>query len=255
MSTDGVVEKVGPLLRAVAGHEPGGATTSDLARETRLNRSTTHRLLGSLEAQGLVERDPATARWMLGPETFLLGSAAASRYDVSALARPVVHALSEASGESAFFSVLRGTETVCLIREDGSFPLRSHVLHEGIRFPLGVASAGLVILAFLPAEEADAYLATARLEDTYGPAHAAEPLRARLADARRLGYAVNPGLIVEGSWGMGAAVFDAADRPTGALSLTGVEHRFAAQRRPELGRLLLDAAHRLSAALAPGRTR
>ena len=53
-----------------------------------------------------------------------------------------------ATGESAFYSARRGNETVCLLREDGSFPIRSHVLHEGIRFPLGVASAGQVILAF-----------------------------------------------------------------------------------------------------------
>jgi hypothetical protein len=31
---------------------------------------------------------------------------------------------------------------VCLAGAEGSFPLRSHVLREGIRFPLGVASAG-----------------------------------------------------------------------------------------------------------------
>ena len=51
--------------------------------------------------------------------------------------------------ESAFLSVRRGDETVCLIREDGAFPIRSFVLSEGVRFPLGVASAGLAILAAL----------------------------------------------------------------------------------------------------------
>nr|WP_286166859.1 hypothetical protein [Arthrobacter sp. AQ5-05] len=44
---------------------------------------------------------------------------------------------------------------------------------------------------------------------------------------------MNPGLIVEGSWGMGTAVFDAADQPAWALSLTGIESRFSAGRQPE----------------------
>jgi len=48
---------------------------------------------------------------------------------------------------------------------------------------------------------------------------------------------------------MGAAVFDAAGQPAWALSLTGIEARFSAERRPELGRLLLDHAHRLTQAL------
>ena len=59
--------------------------------------------------------------------------------------------------ESAFLSVRRGDETVCLLREEGSFPIRSFVLSEGVRFPLGVASAGLAILAFLPPHDVDAY--------------------------------------------------------------------------------------------------
>jgi DNA-binding IclR family transcriptional regulator len=50
-----------------------------------------------------------------------------------------------------------------LLREDGSFPIRSYVLHEGIRFPLCVASSGLAILAFLPEREREAYLASADL--------------------------------------------------------------------------------------------
>ncbi|MBI3690700.1 MAG: IclR family transcriptional regulator, partial [Mycolicibacterium aromaticivorans] len=64
------------------------------------------------------------------------------------------------------------------------------------------------------------------------------------------GYAVNPALIVEGSWGIGAAVFDQNGRPAWALSLTGVETRFKPDRRQELGTLLLEQAHLLSGRLS-----
>jgi len=110
--------------------------------------------------------------------------------------------------------VRRGDETVCLLREDGAFPLRSHVLHEGVRFPLGVASAGMVI------------------EKT-----------------RTTGYSTNPGLIVEGSWGMAAAVFARDGRPQWALTLTGVAHRLSDDRRQELGARLLREAHALTTSL------
>jgi len=198
----------------------------------------------------MVDRDDRDGRWILGPEVFLLGTAAAARYDVSALAQPFVRQLAVATGESAFFSVRRGTETVCLLREDGSFPLRSHVLYEGVRFPLGVASAGLAVLAFLPESEALEYLQSADISDNYGANHARPALEERVRQTRALGYAVNPGLIVQGSWGMAAAVFDSRSSPIGALSITGVEHRFAPLRQPELGRLLMRSAHQLSSALA-----
>lgn len=244
-----VIGRTAALLRAVADAEPTGAGTAALAREAGLARPTAHRLLTSLEERGLTERTPPHAHWVLGPELYLLGTAAAARYDVTAHAQPVVRRLALATGESAFFSARRGEETICLLREDGSFPLRSHVLHEGIRFPLGVASAGLAVLAHLPEPQVRDFLARHDLSAEYGPGHATRPLRTRIRRTRELGYAVNPGLLVEGSWGMGAAVFDAAGSPAWALSLTGVAQRFGPARRRELGALLLHEAHGLSQAV------
>jgi DNA-binding IclR family transcriptional regulator len=86
--------------------------------------------------------------------------------------------------------------------------------------------------------------------------HREAAIRARIESTRTTGYAVNPALIVDGSWGMGAAVFDRSGRPAWALSLTGVETRFKADRRPELGPLLLELAHLLSGRLTtPGELR
>ncbi len=241
-----VVGRVAAILRAVSAAMPGGIATTALANSIGLSRPTVHRLLSSLAADGLVDHDQPTGRWMLGPELYLMGAVAAERYDISALARDSVHALAAATGESAFLSARRGDETVCLLREDGAFPIRSFVLSEGVRFPLGVASAGLVILSMLPDAEVDRYLADAALVERFGPSHTPDAVRERVATTRATGYAVNPGLIVEGSWGMGAAIFDKSGKPAWALSLTGVATRFTDARRPELGRLLLEHAHRVS---------
>lgn len=244
-----VVARLAALLRAVSTSMPGGARTSDLARAAHLTRPTAHRLLSSLSAQGFVDRD-THGNWLLGPELYLLGSVAAERYDISEIAREHVVALSEATGESAFLSARRANETVCLLREDGSFPIRSFVLYEGKRFPLGVASAGLAILSFMPDKEIDRYLTEVSLVEEYGSTHAAARIRERIADTRSRGYALNPGLIVEGSWGMGAAVFDRAGTPAWALSLTGIEPRFSPSKQKEMGKLLLEHAHKLTQKLS-----
>ncbi|GAA3659446.1 IclR family transcriptional regulator [Nocardioides ginsengisoli] len=243
--TPGVVEKVAALLRALSTAE-SGTTTTALAAATSLPRATTHRLLESLAVEGLADRDTVTGRWFLGPETYVLGMAAATRYDLTNEARTSVRRLAKETGESAFFSVRRGDETVVLLREDGDFPIRSYVLYESARFPLGVVSAGLAILAHLPDREIEAILERADLTASWGPQHAAPLIRERLAATRRTGWSLNPGHVVEGSWGMAAAVFDKAGRPEWALTLTGVEQRFRAERQPVLGRLLLEEAHRLS---------
>ncbi|NYG59017.1 DNA-binding IclR family transcriptional regulator [Nocardioides daedukensis] len=240
-----LVGRIGRILRAAAQGEPGGLSTTELASKADLARPTAHRLLTALQAEGLIDRDGA-GHWTLGPEMFLLGTTAAKRYDVTDLARASVRRLSEDTGESAFFSARRGDETVCLLREDGSFPIRSHVLHEGIRFPLGVASAGIAILSYLPAREAKEHLVAHELTERFGRTHSRAAIERRMAETRRTGWAVNPGLLVEGSWGMAAAVFGADTQPHWALSLTGIERRFEADRQPELGRLLLQEAHDLT---------
>ncbi|MBB5857614.1 IclR family transcriptional regulator [Amycolatopsis umgeniensis] len=247
-----LVGRIHQSLRAVAVHEPDGATTTTIAREAGLPRPTVHRLLTSLQGVGLVDRMPDTDHWVLGPELYFLGVATARRYDVTEAALPSVRRLALATGESAFFSARRGEETICLIREDGAFPIRSHVLYEGARFPLGVVSAGMVILAHLPQREVDDYLGAVDLSVEHGAQHTAREIRAHIATTRTNGYAVNPGLVVEGSWGVAAAVFDRAGSPRWALSLTGVEHRFGPDRRPQLGALLLQEAHALSERLARG---
>ncbi|HEX5856750.1 MAG TPA: IclR family transcriptional regulator [Microbacterium sp.] len=245
------IARAARLLRLVTAAGETGAGVQELARQADLSRSTAHRLLSALRVEGLVDQDENTARWMPGPELFLMGSVAATRYDVAGLARDIVRSLAVKTEESAFLSVRRADETVCLLREEGSFPIRSFVLSEGVRFPLGVASAGLAILAFLPETDVEAYLERhPELPERFGRPHSPRPLRARIADTRDRGYAVNPGLIVKGSWGLGAAVFNRAGQPEWALSLTGVEFRFGPDRLPALGRTLLAHAHQLTTRIA-----
>ena len=61
-----VVGRVAALLRAVAAHEPGGASTTVLGRDVGLARATCHRLLSSLAEHGLLDREPTAGRVAVG---------------------------------------------------------------------------------------------------------------------------------------------------------------------------------------------
>jgi DNA-binding IclR family transcriptional regulator len=241
-----VLARAAALLRALGGNSTNGLSTTEAARAADMPRPTAHRLLAALGDEGMVDRDAQTGRWSLGPELYLLGASASNRYDITSAARGVIDVLARQTGESVFLSARRGDETVCVSSREGSFPLRSHVLYEGIRFPLGVASAALVILSHLPPRDIDDYLSRTDLESHWGAAYSEQGIRQRIALTRTTGYAVNPGLIVEGSWGIAAAVFDRSGQPAWALSLTGVETRFRPDRIREMGTLLLEQAHELS---------
>jgi DNA-binding IclR family transcriptional regulator len=221
-------------------------TTTALSRTAAIPRATTHRMLTALADQGLVDRAPGTGLWFLGPEIYLLGSVATSRYDAAPVADDILRALADETGESVFLSARRADESVCVSAVEGSFPLRSHVLYPGKRFPLGVASAGLVMLAHLSDAECQDYLRRADLEAAWGVGHSRALIESRIHQTRIDGYSVNPGLVVEGSWGIGAAVFDPLEQPQWALSVTGVEARLTGDRTALLGEMLLRAAHTLT---------
>src|SRR5690606_5609617 len=87
------IARAARLLRLVTAGGETGVALQDLASAADLSRSTAHRLLTALRAEGLVDRDAHSARWMPGPELYLMGTVAAARYDVTALARDIVRSL------------------------------------------------------------------------------------------------------------------------------------------------------------------
>jgi IclR family acetate operon transcriptional repressor len=240
----GVVRRISVLLRLLSVKQDG-ATTTEVAREASLPRGTVHRLMETLYSEGLVDRNLRTGLWYLGPEIYVLGVAAAQRYDLTPEAEQSVKRLAYETGQTAAFSVRRAGETVVLLREDGDYPIRSNVLAVGARFPLGVVSAGLAILSHLPDREIDDYLAKTDLAGVWGDSHSAAAIKERIALTRKDGWALHPGLVATGSFGMAAAVFEHGV-PVAALTHTGIESRFPPARQRRLGRLLLEEAHRLS---------
>ena len=57
-------------------------------------------------------------------------------------------------------------------------------------------------------------------------------------EARAKGYALNPGMLLPGSWGVGVAIRGQDGRPIGALSIAAVESRLSEDRQQELAELL-----------------
>lgn len=198
-----VVARVAAVLKVIRQMMSDGAGTSEIAETIGLTWPTAHRLLASLSGQGLVDRYRHSGRWLLGPEICLMGTVTAKHCDVSRTVEEHVEALAQETDESAFFSTKRGDQTVCLLRKDGSSPVRSFMLYGVRQFPLGAASAGLDLPSFMPVQAVDRYPSRTDLVPECGPQHSVQEIRERMERTRRRGYVVNPGLLVEGSWGLG----------------------------------------------------
>lgn len=245
------IERAIALLLRVGRAGTAGARLSDLVVQSGLPKPTARRVLLALVRSGLLDQDEVSRRYHIGPEAFILGTLASARFGIHALSLDGLARLARETGDSVFLSVPRDTYSVCLHREEGPFPLRTHVLQAGDRHPLGVGAGSLALLSSLPDAEVDRIIAAnAEVLAKHYPAYSPERLLALVADTRQRGYAFNPGLVMAGSWGVGVAVLGADGRPAGALSIAAVESRLPESRHPELIPLLKRESALLTQALS-----
>jgi DNA-binding IclR family transcriptional regulator len=244
------IERAMKVMRRVAEAGIHGVRLMDLVDVTGLKQPTVSRLVAALMREGLIEQDDESRRFYLGVEAFALGAIASARFGIHKLALDALVRLAATTEDSAFLSIPRDTVSICLHREEGAFPIRTQVLKAGDRYPLGVGAGSLAILAAMPDQEVEHLIArnAAWVGQAY-PAYSASILQQLVAETRAAGFAVNKGLIVQGSWGVGVAITGDDGKPVGALSVAAIETRLPERRRLEIARLLQAAASDLSAQL------
>jgi DNA-binding IclR family transcriptional regulator len=231
------VDRALRLLTLVGRGAERGAQLSDIVEASGLNKPTARRLLLALMRAGLVEQEARTRRYYLGEEAYVLGTLASRRHGLLELAMESLRNLSEITMDTCFVSMKRGNYAVCLHREEGTYPVRTHALQAGDQHPLGIGAGSLAILAALDDDEVERVLtANRRVMETQYASYPMEQIREDIARTRERGYAVNPGRIVAGSWGLGAAIMLPDGRVAGALSIAAIDIRMSAERQPELAR-------------------
>jgi len=231
------VDRALRLLSLVGREAERGAPLSDIVQESGLNKPTARRLLLALMRAGLVEQETRTRRYFLGEEAYVLGTLASRRHGLLELSLESLRNLSEITMDTSFVSVRRGNYAVCLHRQEGTYPVRTHALQAGNQHPLGIGAGSLAMLAALSDDEIGRVLAENRkvLESLYAN-YTMELIRQDIAATRANGYALNPGRIFAGSWGMGVAIMFPDGRVAGALSIAAIDSRMNAARQPELAR-------------------
>lgn len=245
------VDRALRLLALVGRETASGLALGEIVEESGLNKPTVRRLLLALMRAGLVEQEPRTRRYHLGEEAFVLGLLSGQRHGLLDLAMDSLRTLSDRTQDTSFFSIRRDRFAICLHREEGTWPVRTHALQAGDQHPLGVGAGSLAMLALMPDAEAAAMIEANRpvLAARY-PAYSPAQLITDIALAREQGFAVNPGRIVANSWGVGVGVRYPDGRVAGALSIAAIDSRMQPQRQQELATLLREEARQVEARIA-----
>lgn len=231
------------VLRCIARSRNDGVGLSVICKQTGLTKSTVHRLTNALISEGLAQQDAQTRRYLLGAECHALGLVASDRFGWHKIAASPVSRLAYETGDAAFFSIRQDVYALCLLREEGSFPLKSRVLLAGDRHPLGVGGGSQAMLAALADADAARCLDHNMVEiSRVFPHYTRQGLEGLIRLGRKNGYSVNPGMVLAGSWGIGVAVRSPSGTVVGALSIATVESRMNPEREAHLYHLLRKEA-------------
>jgi DNA-binding IclR family transcriptional regulator len=202
------------LVRVVEAPQP--PSIGELSARAGLPKSTTSRLVGALERQGLVERLGTRGRLRPGPVLLRYASRDASQALV-ALAQPSLRRLADASGETINLAV-PGPEGVEHLAQEDTAHLVGVTDWVGLRVPFELAANGKCFLAFGGGEIEDAALIRSR------------------------GYATSIDELEVGLSALSAPVLAADGTAIAALSISGPTPRLTAERIEELAPQLRDEA-------------
>ena len=245
------IERALTLLREIAAHNRGGSRLLDLATRTGLQRPTVHRMLKCLAVESMVQQDPDSHRYFLGPMVFELGLTATPRFNLREVCHPALTRIAEATGDTVFLTQRSGLDSVCLDRREGTFPIKTFTLEVGMRRPLGVGTGSLAILSALPEDEIDKVVGAnnVRLPE-YGLNGGS--LLSQVKRAQKLGFAMRemPGLA--GVRSVGQALRNQGGVPFAALSVSTISSRMSEKRAAEIATLLKNETRQIERQISNG---
>ena len=230
--------------------ESGAGTLGELVAATGMSRTTAFRLATALEAHGLLGRG-AGGRWCLGSRLLALGSAAMTDLSVRdalrRVARPILDALAETTGETGQLYVRTGDRRVCVEVAESDEELRT-IVPVGASLPLTAGSAGKVFLAWASEEDRERQIANV---EPLTPATPTDPgrIRTQLETVRRRGWAESIAEREPAVASVSAPVLDAEGSILAAVSVSGPAHRTGRSPVKRYAHDVMNAARAIERAL------
>jgi IclR family transcriptional regulator, acetate operon repressor len=220
------VERALSVLTLFASSESRTLGVTEISRSLGLSKAVVYRILTACRAKGFLELEPATHRYMLGPQILAMGLIFMNRIDAQGIIREEMSKLSAQTNETATFSVRAGWQRVYVDQVTPDRDIKM-VVQIGRMYPLHTGASSRALLAALPEAEQEQYIAEHELTGLASNSITdARRLRETLVEVRERGYAVSIRERDDGAASVAAAIYGHADRLIGVISVSGPAERF-----------------------------
>ena len=193
-------------------------TVSQISAKTGFSRAAVRRCLYTLAKLGFAATDDSR-HFHLRPRVLALGHSYISSMPLAATAQPILENVSRILHESCSIATLDRTDIVYIARANVT-RIMSIDLVVGSRLPAFCTSMGRVLMAELPTEKLDEFLARIEFKRyTERTVATAEKLRQILRLVQRNGYSIVDQELESGLRSMAVPIHDAAGRVVAALNV------------------------------------
>ncbi|WP_329561303.1 IclR family transcriptional regulator [Streptomyces uncialis] len=235
------------VLKAIADADrPRGVR--ELSRDLLISKSSTQRILASLERVGLAVADESTRKYVIGPAALTLAWKHAANSDLVGAAAEVTARIAAVTGETACVSTVVDGRRVTVHEVESSQPLRL-ITGVGRPYSLFAGATGRMLLAMLPKERLEhlvrEHTAAGSGSGPGDDGDDAATLTRRVEETRARGYAFSRGEWINGGCGV-AVPIGTQGTVSAALSIYGPEARLTDDRMTELVPVLRSAAAQIT---------
>jgi IclR family transcriptional regulator, pca regulon regulatory protein len=201
-------------------------TISQLSVKTGLSRAAVRRCLYTLTKLGFAGAEDGT-RYSLRPRMLTLSQTYTASNTLSSAAQPILERMSAALRESFSVATLDGEDIVYIARTQVTRVMAVD-LHIGSRLPAYCTSMGRVLLAYLPTDQLEQYLAHVVLTPhTTRTVNTIDKLRLALRNVRRNGYALVDQEYEVGLRSLAVPVYSSSGRVVATVNLSGSAPRMS----------------------------
>src|ERR1700728_1929438 len=205
-------------------------TISQLSVKTGLSRAAVRRCLYTLTKLGFAGAEDGS-RYSLRPRMLTLSHTYTTSNTLSTAAQPILERMSATLRESFSGATLDGEDIVYIARTQVNRVMAVD-LHIGSRLPAYCTSMGRVLLAYLPTEQLEQYLARVVLTPhTTRTITSVEKLRLALRNVRRNGYALVDQELEVGLRSLAVPVYGPSGRVVATINLSGNAPRMSVLER------------------------
>lgn len=224
-----------------------GLSLSEVSRKLDMPKSSTHRILNTLEQSACVHKNPETGRYYLGIKLVGLSKAIVEGLELREAATPLLAKLMQQTRLTVHMAVLEHGQAVLIAKLE---PLGQPSVGTWVGRAMDVNStaAGKALIAFLSPAEFTKQVKSATMFVRHNDKTIVTMarLKAELASIRELGYSVDDEEDELGMRCVGAPVFDNAGSVVAAISVVGATVQVPHSRVEALGEAVKQTAAAIS---------